>query len=66
MDAAGFLQFTGAIVDYTTPRTGTYDITTAGAQGGNAGGLGYSVTGAFSLNAGNLLEIAVGGQAASP
>jgi PEP-CTERM motif len=76
--AAGAKTFyyTGAIVDYTIPVTGTYEIVAYGASGGNAnddnlggpgsrgfagGGQGAEVRGNFSLAAGYKLTIAVGG-----
>jgi hypothetical protein len=76
--AAGAKTFyyTGAIVDYTIPVTGTYEIVASGASGGNAnddnlggpgsrgfagGGQGAEVRGNFSLAAGYKLTIAVGG-----
>jgi hypothetical protein len=64
---AGTIDFmtTGAIVDFTIPQTGEYDIVAYGAQGGagtnGAGGLGSEIGGEFTLSAGNVLEIAVGG-----
>jgi hypothetical protein len=61
---ADTISYTGTIVDYTVPTTGTYDITAYGAQGGDstgvAGGLGAEIGGIFSLTAGETLEIAVG------
>jgi hypothetical protein len=57
---------TNILQSFTIPQTGTYIITAYGAQGGssinnNPGGQG-GVTGAnFSLNAGELLSILVGG-----
>ena len=60
-------SYTGSIVDYTIPTTGTYDILALGAQGGGGsdggiGGLGASAEGTFSLDTGDLLEIVVGGE----
>src|SRR6266850_2982856 len=60
---------TGGIVSFTVPVTGTYDITAFGAQGGvntgvvvNSAGLGAEAGGQFSLTAGQMLSILVGGQ----
>jgi hypothetical protein len=62
-------NFTGSIVSFTAPVTGVYDIESFGAQGGiNAGisgptaGLGAEAGGQFSLTAGQMLSILVGGQ----
>jgi hypothetical protein len=69
--------YTGKIVTYTVPETGTYRITAFGAQGGSAsfssgsinvvgpGGRGAEIGGDFSLTAGEMLEIAVGGAGGS-
>jgi hypothetical protein len=63
--------YTGSLVDFTVPATGTYQIIAFGAQGGNvtstfngsigAGGLGAEIGGNFTLTAGEDLQIAVGG-----
>jgi hypothetical protein len=63
--------YTGSLVDFTVPTTGTYQILAFGAQGGNgggfggigvgAGGLGAEIGGDFILTAGEVLQIAVGG-----
>jgi hypothetical protein len=64
--------YTGSLVTFTVPITGTYQIIAFGAQGGNgvfpfpdsfsgAGGLGAEIGGDFKLTAGEVLEIAVGG-----
>src|SRR6516162_2103021 len=61
--------YTGSVVDFTVPTTDTYQILAFGAQGGNGnvgtgigvGGLGAEIGGDFSLTAGELLQIAVGG-----
>src|SRR5208337_4519307 len=62
---ADLFTYSGGIVDYTVPVTGTYDITAAGAQGGAGdtwnGGLGAQIGGDISLTAGTVLEIVVGG-----
>jgi hypothetical protein len=62
-------NFTGSIVSFTAPVTGVYDVDAFGAQGGvNAGipgpsaGLGAEAGGQFSLTAGQMLSILVGGQ----
>ncbi|MBV8796806.1 MAG: hypothetical protein JO136_17885, partial [Hyphomicrobiales bacterium] len=62
--------YSGAIVDFTIPATGTYQITAFGAQGGSAGGGeiglahgggGAEIRGDFVLTKGDVLQIAVGG-----
>jgi hypothetical protein len=61
--------YTGSLVTFTVPTTDTYQILAYGAQGGNAvfplttgpGGLGAEIGGDFSLTAGEVLQIAVGG-----
>jgi len=61
--------YTGSVVNFTVPTTDTYQILAFGAQGGNGnvgtgigvGGLGAEIGGDFSLTAGELLQIAVGG-----
>jgi hypothetical protein len=63
--------FTGAIVDFTVPVTGTYQILAFGAQGGSAvggnsgpsapGGKGAEIGGDFDLTKDEVLRIAVGG-----
>jgi hypothetical protein len=63
---ADSFSYTGSIVDYTIPVTGTYDITAAGAQGGGGeagatGGSGAVISGDISLTAGTQLGIVVGG-----
>jgi hypothetical protein len=60
-------NYSGALVTFDVLTTGTYDITAYGAQGGtsvngNAGGLGAEIGGDFSLTAGEVLDIIVGGQ----
>src|SRR5271169_5381300 len=58
-------NYTGAIVDYTIPVTGIYDITAEGAQGGpgdgGTGGLAALAGGDVSLAAGTQLGIVAGG-----
>jgi hypothetical protein len=62
--------YTGQLVTWTVPKTGTYQIIAFGAQGGNGvsmggalgmGGRGAEIGGDFSLTAGESLQIAVGG-----
>jgi hypothetical protein len=61
--------YSGSLVDFTIPTTGTYQILAFGAQGGNfvngnmfgPGGLGAEIGGDFSLTSGEKLQIAVGG-----
>jgi PEP-CTERM motif len=57
--------FTGAIVDFTVPVTAGYQILAFGAQGGSSssfsGGKGAEIGGDFVLDAGEVLQIAVGG-----
>jgi hypothetical protein len=62
--------YTGSLVDFTAPTTGTYQILAFGAQGGSGppfaglvgvGGRGAEIGGDFSLTAGEILQIAVGG-----
>ena len=63
---------TQGIQEWTVPSTGTYLIEVFGAQGGSAnnysnsnGGLGASIIGEVSLNAGDELKILVGQQGGS-
>jgi hypothetical protein len=65
--------YTGKLVTWTVPKTGTYQIIAYGAQGGSisgatilgpymsAGGRGAEIGGNFALTAGEALQIAVGG-----
>ena len=61
--------YTGSLVTFTVPTTNSYQILAFGAQGGSAtvgsligvGGLGAEIGGDFSLTAGEILQIAVGG-----
>jgi hypothetical protein len=61
--------YTGSVVNFTVPTTDTYQILAFGAQGGTvtflgtvgAGGHGAEIGGDFSLTAGEILQIAVGG-----
>ncbi len=58
-------NYTGAVVNWTVPTSGTYYIAGAGAQGGpgadDPGGLGAWVGGDVYLTGGTQLGIAVGG-----
>ena len=60
-------NYSGSLATYIVPETGTYDLTAAGAQGGggvfskHAGGLGALMEGLFSFNAGDIIQILVGG-----
>ena len=57
-------SYTGSLVDYAVPTTGSYDIVATGAAGGAAGafsgGLGAEIGGLFTLTQGTVLTIAVG------
>src|SRR5690242_4602059 len=61
--------FTASLVTFTVPTTASYQILAFGAQGGSgdfggtigAGGRGAEIGGDFSLDAGDILRIAVGG-----
>ncbi|MBV8091644.1 MAG: PEP-CTERM sorting domain-containing protein [Acetobacteraceae bacterium] len=61
--------YTGTLVTFTVPSTDVYRILAFGAQGGGVlappfsgtGGLGAEIGGDFSLTAGEVLEVAVGG-----
>lgn len=59
-------SYTGGMQTYTVPASGTYKLEVWGAQGGNAssmtGGKGGYASGTVTLNAGDILKIAVGGQ----
>jgi hypothetical protein len=66
---ADSFSYSGSVVTYKITTTGVYDITAAGAQGGNSlsggsgvGGLGASIGGDVALTAGTQLDIVVGGQ----
>src|SRR5579872_2513788 len=66
----GSYAFTGSPIFITVGTTGTYNITTYGAQGGassngHAGGLGGKEQGTVFLTAGERLEIIVGGKGQS-
>ena len=67
--ANGSYSYSGGAVTYTVKTTGVYDITAYGAQGGSAlgsgpgnGGKGAEIAGDFTLQAGTVLRIVVGGQ----
>lgn len=51
---------TQGIQEWVVPVTGNYSIAAYGAQGGNSGGAGASITGTFSLTQGDVLKIVVG------
>jgi hypothetical protein len=64
-------DYTGSLVTFTVPTSGLYQILAFGAQGGNLevdpfgiipGGLGAEIGGDFSLIAGEILSVAVGGR----
>ncbi len=65
-------SYTGSIVYFTVPTTGSYTIEALGASGGTAnvkdggdaaaGGLGAEIEATFSLTEGEVLSIAVGGR----
>jgi hypothetical protein len=65
------VSFTGQIVDFIVPTTGTYQILAFGAQGGSAigisagpstpGGEGAEIGGDFNLTKNEVLQVAVGG-----
>jgi len=61
--------YSGAVTTYTITTSGLYDITAAGAQGGSTyfspGGNGAVIGGDLLLYAGDVLQIAVGGQGTS-
>jgi hypothetical protein len=64
-------DFTGMVQTFTVPMTGAYQILAFGAQGGSGGatgaggGLGAEIGGDFSLTAGEMLGIYVGGAGGS-
>ena len=65
-------NYTGAIVSFVVPTTGTWEIEATGARGGGptviqglTGGLGALVGGEFELSSGTVLRIAVGGMGSS-
>ena len=61
--------YTGAIETWTASATGDYRVTAVGAQGASAqtgreGGRGAEIAGTFSLSAGDMFKILVGGAGA--
>ncbi len=67
--------YSGSLINFTIPTTDTYQILAFGAQGGGtagtqgspgSGGLGAEIGGDFSLTAGEVLQIAVGGAGIMP
>ncbi|MGO4566500.1 Ig-like domain-containing protein [Rhizobium sp. 2YAF20] len=60
--------YTQGVITYTVQFTGVYDIMTLGAQGGagatslSAGGAGGETGGEFFLQAGDVLQVLVGGE----
>ena len=60
------LHYSGAAKAYEIPYTGLYQLTAAGAQGGNygsyRGGLGGEAKGSFWLKAGDVITYTIGGQ----
>jgi hypothetical protein len=66
------ITYTGKLVTFEVPKTGLYQIVAFGAQGGSGafagfvgpGGRGAEIGGDFSLTAGEILQIAVGGRGA--
>jgi hypothetical protein len=66
--AADLFSYTGGVQTFTAPVDGVYDITADGASGGNthntSGGFGAEIGGAFTLTAGEILSIYVGGSGA--
>ncbi|MBV6321558.1 FxDxF family PEP-CTERM protein [Duganella violaceipulchra] len=71
--SAQTFSYTGSVVTWTAPTTGSYVIDVIGAQGGAglifdsnyAGGLGAEVKATFSFLAGDTLQLAVGGKGSS-
>ncbi len=65
--AADLFSYTGGVQTFTAPVAGQYQITADGASGGNetsgvrVGGLGAEIGGTFTLTAGEILSIYVGG-----
>src|SRR3974390_2556082 len=62
------VEYTGALTTFTAPANGSYEIVAFGAQGGSSkncgalgGGRGAQIGGTFTLDAGEVLQIAVGG-----
>ncbi|MGA7237717.1 MAG: PEP-CTERM sorting domain-containing protein [Bryobacteraceae bacterium] len=67
--AADLFSYKGGAQTFTAPVDGVYTITAYGASGGstlnNSGGLGAEIGGQFTLTAGEILTIYVGGEGAS-
>jgi hypothetical protein len=67
--SADVISYSGSIVTYNVPATGTYQITAISGGGGGGfgvtGGLGVSVEDTFSLTAGEQLSVLLGGLGAS-
>jgi PEP-CTERM motif len=69
---ADTFDFTGSVQHFTAPTAGLYDIVAFGAQGGGdaansvSGGLGAQIGGEFTLTAGEILDIYVGGVGPTP
>jgi hypothetical protein len=62
------IPYTGALTTFTAPLNGSYEIIAYGAEGGSSkncglggGGRGAEIGGTFTLAAGEVLQIAVGG-----
>jgi hypothetical protein len=66
---SAIFDYTGAPVTYTITNTASYDIVAFGAQGGGTsggvGGYGAEIGGDFTLYAGTILGIVVGGAGAN-
>ena len=63
--AADLFNYTGSVQTFTAPVAGQYQITADGASGGNGilhGGFGAEIGGTFTLTAGEILSIYVGGE----
>ena len=62
------IYYTGSITNWTAPSFGSYSIQAYGAQGGALesgsppGGMGAVMGGTFLFNAGDILDVIVGGQ----
>jgi len=58
-------NYTGSLQTYTVLTTGSYSFTVDGAQGGSSssttGGEGTDLSGTYTLTAGTVLDIVVGG-----
>jgi hypothetical protein len=62
-------SYSGKVVDVTIGKSGVYDITAYGAQGGSApfasGGFGAEISGDFNLTAGRSLTLCLQPQPAA-